>query len=110
VHDAPETRKAFRTPTVRNAARTKPYMHNGVFNSLIQLIDFYDSGGGAGRFLQVSNQTLSSDSLHLTFEDKQYLIAFINSLNEEFKADEPPLQLPVGKNKNLSSRKTGGEY
>ncbi len=35
-------RHAFKTPTVRNAARTAPYMHNGVFTTLEQVVDFYD--------------------------------------------------------------------
>ena len=37
---------AFRTGTVRNAAFTKPYMHNGIFETLDQVIDLYDAGGG----------------------------------------------------------------
>ena len=39
---------SFKTPTVRNAALTAPYMHNGAFESLAEVIDFYHAGGGAG--------------------------------------------------------------
>src|SRR4030095_2878016 len=35
---------AFKTPTVRNAALTAPYMHNGVFTNLQQVMDFYRKG------------------------------------------------------------------
>jgi cytochrome c peroxidase len=38
---------AFKTPTLRNVTQRDPYMHNGVFQSLEEIIDFYDRGGGA---------------------------------------------------------------
>jgi cytochrome c peroxidase len=72
---------AFKIPTVRNAARTAPYMHNGVFATLEDVMDFYNDGGGAGHGLRVANQTLSSDSLHLTQTEIKEVIAFIKSLN-----------------------------
>ncbi len=66
---------AFKTTTVRNAARTAPYMHNGVFRTLEEVMTFYNNGGGAG----VSNKTLSGDSLHLTPAEVKAVIAFIGS-------------------------------
>lgn len=110
INPAKETANAFRTGTVRNAEKTKPYMHNGVLKTMDQLIDFYDGGGGAGRGLNVPNQTLSSDSLHLTNEEKINLISFISSLNEEIEFDKTPDKLPISKKKKLNSRKPGGEY
>jgi cytochrome c peroxidase len=110
VNPASQTMHAFRTGTVRNAARTAPYMHNGVFRSLHEVIDFYDRGGGAGRGLAVENQTLSADSLHLTMADKRALIAFVESLNETFSIDIPPVRLPRSKITALNSRKPGGVY
>ncbi|MFL5729856.1 MAG: cytochrome-c peroxidase [Cytophagaceae bacterium] len=110
INPAEETMNAFRTGSVRNAEFTKPYMHNGVFTSLEQVIDFYNGGGGAGHGLTVSNQTLSSDSLHLTHADKKNLISFIRSLNEDIEFETPPASLPESKNKILNKRKVGGEY
>lgn len=110
INPAKETLNAFRTGTLRNIQYTKPYMHNGVFDNLDQVIEFYNAGGGAGRGLKVENQTLSSDSLHLTEEEKKALIAFLHSLNEKVPFEEPPAILPVSKNKELNSRKVGGEY
>jgi cytochrome c peroxidase len=80
---APEAflRHAFKTTTVRNAARTAPYMHNGVFATLQQVMDFYNNGGGAGMGSAVDNQTLATDSLHLTGGEENALIAFIKSLD-----------------------------
>jgi cytochrome c peroxidase len=110
INPAKETHFAFRTGSVRNAGFTKPYMHNGIFKTLEEVIDFYDAGGGTGKGLLVSNQTLSSDSLKLTRNEKKDIIAFINSLNEEIPLQIPPLKLPVSKNKTLNNRIIGGEY
>ena len=40
--------KAFRTPTLREIAQTGPYMHNGIFATLDEVIEFFDQGGGKG--------------------------------------------------------------
>ena len=40
--------RAFKTPTLRDIAKTGPYMHNGVFETLEEVIDFFDRGGGPG--------------------------------------------------------------
>ncbi|MBL7741258.1 MAG: hypothetical protein JNK14_18690 [Chitinophagaceae bacterium] len=110
VNPAHETMNAFRTGTLRNIAFTKPYMHNGVFQTLEQVIDMYDAGGGAGKKLHVANQTLASDSLKLSAAEKKELIAFMHSLNEKIIFEAPPAALPRSGNKELNSRKTGGEY
>ncbi|WEK19414.1 MAG: cytochrome c peroxidase [Candidatus Pedobacter colombiensis] len=74
-------RYAFKTTTVRNTARTAPYMHNGVFQTLEEVIDFYDKGGGRGAGIEIANQTLDAKPLHLTQKDKTELIDFIRSLD-----------------------------
>ncbi|MCH5716773.1 cytochrome-c peroxidase [Niabella hibiscisoli] len=61
---------AFKTTTVRNTGKTGPYMHNGVYKTLDEVIDFYDRGGGIGLGLQVDNQTLSDEPLNLTPQEK----------------------------------------
>ena len=72
---------AFKTPTLRNVARTAPYMHNGVFSNLEQVVDFYNKGGGTGLGLAVENQTLPFDQLNLSAQEKEDIIAFMKSLN-----------------------------
>ena len=72
---------AFKISTVRNAALTAPYMHNGVFTTLEQVMDFYNKGGGAGLGYKVENQTLSPDKLNLTDKESKEVIAFIKTLN-----------------------------
>jgi cytochrome c peroxidase len=74
---------AFKTPTIRNAARTAPYMHNGVFASLEEVIDFYNNGGGAGMGIKIPNQTLSAEPMNLSAKEKQELIAFIKCLDNQ---------------------------
>jgi cytochrome c peroxidase len=110
VNPAFETMNAFRTGTVRNISYTGPYMHNGVFRNLMQVIDFYNAGGGAGRGLKVENQTLSSDSLGLTYPEKLKLIAFLKSLDEKIVFETAPEALPASSDKALNRRKVGGEY
>lgn len=80
-------RQAFKTPTVRNTARTAPYMHNGAYQTLEQVLDFYNRGGGQGLGLAVPTQTLAPDPLHLSAAEQRAIIAFIGSLND----DAPPV-------------------
>jgi cytochrome c peroxidase len=83
INPATETMNAFRTGSLRNIEHTKPYMHNGVFKTLDEVVEFYNGGGGAGRGLKVDNQTLSSDSLKLNVNEKQHLIQFMKALSEK---------------------------
>jgi cytochrome c peroxidase len=74
---------AFKISTVRNAARTAPYMHNGVYATLEQVMDFYNKGGGAGLGIKLRNQTLPADKLNLTEKEIGEVIAFIKSLDSK---------------------------
>jgi cytochrome c peroxidase len=82
VDRAPLHRHAFKTPTVRNIARTAPYMHNGVFRTLEEVVDFYDRGGGNGLGMKLPNQTLPSERLHLSRQEKRDLVAFLGALTD----------------------------
>ncbi len=73
---------AFKTPTLRNIALTAPYMHNGVYKTLEEVIDFYDKGGGRGLGLAVPNQTLPPDKLNLSKTEKMQLKAFLLTLTD----------------------------
>jgi len=61
--------KAFRTPSLREIAKTGPYMHNGIFATLDEVIDFIDKGGGKG------NTALKPLGLNDT--EKKHLKAFL---------------------------------
>ena len=75
--------KAFRTPTLRELSKTAPYMHNGVFSTLDEVIDFFDRGGGEG------NSVLKP--LGLTAEEKRDLKIF---LTEALTGEELVINYP----------------
>jgi cytochrome c peroxidase len=80
VDHLPLHARAFKTPTVRNATLTGPYMHHGAFPTLESVIDFYNRGGGVGAGARLPNQTMSASPLHLTKDDQRALIAFMGAL------------------------------
>ncbi|MFN0037101.1 MAG: cytochrome-c peroxidase [Saprospiraceae bacterium] len=72
----------FKVPGLRNVALTAPYMHNGMFQTLEQVIEFYDSPnqtvpGGFNR------DTLLNAPLNLTVEEKADLKTFLEALTDE---------------------------
>jgi cytochrome c peroxidase len=104
-------RHAFKTPGLRNVAFTAPYMHNGVFNNLKEVMDFYNSGGGKAWGFDVPNQSLSADSLRLTKEEIQNIISFLNALSDTVGLTSRPVALPAfPKDPELKDRKVGGVY
>ncbi len=66
----------FRTPSLRELKYTAPYMHNGVFTTLPEVVDFYNQGGGQGQ-----NKTALLQPLGLTDGEKKNLIDFLKSLS-----------------------------
>lgn len=81
--DLHQLKHSFKTSTVRNIAQSAPYMHNGVYNTLEQVMDFYNQGGGLGLGLQVDSQTLPEDPLNLTDQEIQDIIAFMHALSDQ---------------------------
>lgn len=77
-----QLKNAFKTPTLRNIAQTAPYMHNGVFETLEEVVAFYNKGGGIGTGITVENQTLPSDKLNLSKAEQKALIAFMKTLSD----------------------------
>jgi cytochrome c peroxidase len=77
-------RGAFKTPTVRNAALTAPYMHDGSVATLEEVVDWYDRGGHP-------NPTLSDKikPLNLTAEEKADLVEFMKACT----SPTPPVQV-----------------
>jgi len=74
---------SFKTPTVRNSEKTAPYMHNGVYSTLEEVIKFYELGGGNGLGMNLEYQTLPFDNLKLTKKEKEDIISFIKTLTDE---------------------------
>jgi cytochrome c peroxidase len=74
-------RGAFKTPTLREIARTAPYMHDGAFDTLAEVITFYDGGGHANPHLDPEVRPLK-----LTEPEKQALESFLRALSGEVRA------------------------
>ncbi len=82
----PDDRHKFRTPSLRELRWTDPYMHNGYFDTLAEVVEFYNAGGGDG-------QTAGLQPLDLTAEEKADLVAFLEalSMDEPLILEEPEL-------------------
>jgi len=78
--------KAFRTQSLREIALTGPYMHNGVFGSLKEVIEFFNKGGGEDQ-----NKTPLLKPLYLTDDEKQGLEVF---LKEALKGELVKVKMP----------------
>jgi cytochrome c peroxidase len=76
VTGEPSDRGAFKTPTLREVARTGPYMHDGSFATLEEVVEFYDGGG-------IRNPALDNRvrPLSLTTGEKRDLVRFLRSLS-----------------------------
>jgi cytochrome c peroxidase len=80
----------FRTPSLRYTVYTAPYMHNGAFFDLTEVVEFYNEGGGENEF--AANKTKLLKPLNLTEGEIEDLVAFIESLSgPEIKMQTPKL-------------------
>jgi len=82
-YEMPQLKNAFKTPSLRNVAITAPYMHNGVYSTLEEVVDFYNKGGGVGLGISVENQTLPSDELKLNEKEIKALVVFMKTLTDK---------------------------
>lgn len=87
--------QAFKTPTLRDADRRGPFMHDGSLATLAEVIDHYDRGG-------VVRPSLSDEMrpLQLTGDEKRALLAFLATLT----GDDVPVTLPTLPNPQAASR------
>lgn len=69
---------AFKTPGLRDIARTAPYMHNGMYATLEEVIEHYDRGGDV-----LENLDPSMGPLQLTAQEKRDLVEFLRTLDGE---------------------------
>ena len=86
----------FKTPGLRNIERTAPYMHNGGFKTLEEVVEFYNDGGGRGRGLDVISQDAKVQKLDLSEQQKKDLVEFMKSLNDLAPAPVTPAGVPSG--------------
>lgn len=75
----------FKTPSLRNVARTAPYMFDGSMTSLAQVVDHFSSGGQAH-----PNRSPLLQPFTLSVQEKADLIAFLHTLNDDRSLDQVP--------------------
>jgi cytochrome c peroxidase len=83
----------FRTPPLRYLEYTAPYMHNGAFWDLTEVVEFYNAGGGENDFTDgtfAESKTPLLKPLGLSEEEIEYLVAFL----EAFSGDELEVEAP----------------
>jgi len=74
----------FKVPSLRNIALTAPYMHDGRFNTLEEVIDHYNTGVKHSSTVHHSMENnLSHGGLLLSTQDKADLVAFLHTLTDE---------------------------
>lgn len=78
----PTDNAKFKTPSLRNIAVSGPYMHDGRFATLTEVIEHYNSGIKESATLDVNIHGIK-DGMNLTEQEKQDLIAFLNTLTDE---------------------------
>lgn len=78
---------AFKTPTLRDVARTAPYMHDGSLSTLEDVVEFYDRGGNANPY-----QDGEIRPLELTSRERRALVAFLEALTSSQTPASPARQ------------------
>jgi cytochrome c peroxidase len=81
---------AFKTPTLREIARTAPYMHDGRFATLREVVEFYNRGG-----IKNPHQDSLVIPLELSEQEKLDLVKFLQALNGEGWQTKPPEKFPM---------------
>jgi len=79
----------FRTPTLRNAEFTAPYMHDSRFQTLEEVIDFYSNGLQYSATIDPLMKNVDEGGVQLTEEEKFYLLAFLKTLSDTTFIQDP---------------------
>ena len=80
----------FRTPSLRYTAYTAPYMHNGMIETLRDVVVFYNEGGGTNEFAE--NKSEMIQPLGLNDGEIDDIVAFLGSLSgEEILPEDPEI-------------------
>ena len=91
-------RGRFKVPTLRNIALTAPYMHDGRFKTLEEVIDHYSDhvkeSESLSTFLKGESNDIGGKTLHLKLEEKKDIIAFLNMLTDSAFITDPRFSDP----------------
>ncbi|VAW25891.1 hypothetical protein MNBD_BACTEROID06-802 [hydrothermal vent metagenome] len=73
----------FKSPTLRNIELTAPYMHDGRFATLEEVINFYSNGLQHSATVDPLMKQLNNGGIQLTIEEKAALLAFLRTLTDQ---------------------------
>lgn len=79
----------FRIPSLRNVALTPPYMHDGRFKMLEEVLDFYSEGVKTNATIDSKIGSHVHGGVHLTHEEKNKIIAFLHTLSDHTFTKNP---------------------
>ncbi len=97
VEPQPSNLHAFKTPTLRNIAHTAPYFSSGAYDTLEEVVDFYNKGAGPGQAYDVPNldPILRQGPMGLSPREQQLLIIFLREgLTDLSTAPPLPAKVP----------------
>jgi len=87
-------RGKFKVPSLRNVAVTAPYMHDGRFRTLEEVIDHYNEGIQTSATADITVLNTIDTGLLLTEQDKEDLISFLKTLTDETFLNEVTYKMP----------------
>jgi len=87
----------FKTPTLRNIAVTGPYMHDGRFATLAEVMEHYSTGVRRSQTLDPNLAKHPDGGVPLSAADKRSLIAFLKTLTDDRFLQDPPGDLNSGR-------------
>ncbi len=91
----PADRAKFKTPSLRNIAQTAPFMHDGRFKTLEEVVDHYNSGVKNSATIEFLMQyNLQPGGLGLSEQDKSDLVAFLKTLTDSEFLANPDFKTP----------------
>ena len=84
----------MKTPTLRNIALTPPYMHNGQFNTLREVVDFYADSVHLSPTLDANMLHSGNIRLNLTNSERDDLVAFLETMTDTSVINNPKYRSP----------------
>ncbi len=90
----PADRAKFKTTSLRNIAVSGPYMHDGRFNTLEQVIQFYNNGVNQSNKLAPQLQASADNGIGLSGQDREDIVNFLNTLTDPTYLNNPDYSDP----------------
>jgi cytochrome c peroxidase len=90
----PQDRGKYKIPTLRNIALTAPYMHDGRFATLEEVVEFYSTGLKWSSTIDPNMKQVNHGGVQLTDREKRQLILFLQTLTDSTFITNPKFSNP----------------